>query len=80
MFPFHTLAFAGWTAVMDPYFVLGVHASERVVIFISIAIQRALTDIQAFVLVLLCQLLGNPFFTFHWWNRYRLADELPLYQ
>ena len=38
-------------------FVLSVDASERVITIVSAAIQRALTNIQVFTLVLLCQLL-----------------------
>jgi hypothetical protein len=80
MFPFDMLAFGVWTVVMDPCSVLGVHVSERVVMFFSIAIQWALTDIQAFALVLSCQSHGNAFFAFHGWSRGRLEYELPLYQ
>jgi hypothetical protein len=65
---------------MVQYFVLGVDASERIITFISAVIQRVLTNIKDFTLVLLCQLLGNSYFILHWWNHERLTDELPLYQ
>jgi len=80
MFQFHTLALTIWAVVMVLYFVLGVDASESIITFISAAIQRGLTNIQVFTLLLLCQLLGNSSFTLHWWNHERLTDELLLYQ
>jgi len=79
MFQFHTIALTIW-AVMVLCFVLDVDASERVITFISAAIQRGLTNIQVFTLLLLCQLLGNSSFTLHWWNHERRTDELPFYQ
>jgi len=73
VFQFYTLALTIWAAVRVLCFVLSVDASERVITFVSAAIQRALTNIQVFTLVLLCQLLGNSSFTLHWWNHERVA-------
>jgi hypothetical protein len=80
MFQFHTLALTIWAVVIVLCFVLSVDVSERVITIVSAAIQWALTNIQVFTLVPLCQLLWNLSFTLHWWNHERLMDELPLYQ
>lgn len=72
LFQFHALALIIWAVVMVLCFVLGVDASERVITFVSAAIQRVLTNIQVFTLVPLCQLLWNLSFTLHWWNHERL--------
>jgi len=65
MFQFHTLTLTIWAAVRVLCFVLSVDASERVITFVSAAIQRTLTNIKVFTLLLLCQLLGNSSFTLH---------------
>jgi hypothetical protein len=53
------LVFALWIIAVDQCFVPSDNASQEVT-FSVIAIQKVLADIQAYTLVLLCELLGNP--------------------
>jgi hypothetical protein len=55
----HISMIALWIVVVDQCFVPIDSASQEVT-FIVIAIQILLADIQAYILVLFCELLGNP--------------------
>jgi hypothetical protein len=45
---------------VDPYFVSSDSASQNVVTFVLVAVQKVLADIQDFALVMYRELLGNP--------------------
>jgi len=62
MFPIHTLAFALWILVVDPYLVPSDDTCEKVVVFILIPVEKVLADIPAFGHVIY-ELLGNPLST-----------------
>jgi hypothetical protein len=60
VFPFHTVTFGLRVTVVDPSFITSDYATEKVITFLMIPIQKAITNVQMDTQMLFGELFGNP--------------------